>query len=64
MYFETLSSDHGNNVFVSWERIDNIQITDINFKYNRDSTLTNISSKSLGCFRCRLSLAKNTWSTR
>ena len=36
MYRETSSSNHGHNrVFVSWERTDVIQITNITFYYNR-----------------------------
>ena len=64
LYIETSSSDHGNNVFVSWQRIDIIQITDITFYYKRFSNLTNISSKSVDRFRFQLLLAGNTWSTR
>ena len=33
-YIETSSNNHGNNVFVSFERTDNIQITNITFCYN------------------------------
>ena len=29
MYIETSSNNHGNHVFVSWERSDNIQISNI-----------------------------------
>ena len=35
MYIQTNSSNHGRNVFVSWERTDIIQITNIRFHYNR-----------------------------
>ena len=31
MYIETSSNNHGENVFVSWERVDIIQITNITF---------------------------------
>ena len=42
MYIETSSGNHGHNrVFVSWERTDIIQITNITFYYNRFSILTN-----------------------
>ena len=41
MYIETSSSNHGNNVFVSFERTDIIQISSITFYYNRFSILTN-----------------------
>ena len=64
MYIETSSSNHGNNVFVSFERTDIIQITNISFYYNRFSILTNDSLKSRGRFRIQLLLEDNTWSTR
>ena len=64
MYIETSSNNHGNNVFVSWERIDIIQITNITFQYNRFSILTNDNFKSTGRFRIQLFLEDNTWSTR
>ena len=37
MYIETSSSNHGNNVFCSFERTDNIQITNTTFYYDRFS---------------------------
>ena len=58
------SNNHGNNVFVSFERTDNIQITKITFDYNRFSILTNISLKSMGRFRIQLLLEDKTWSIR
>ena len=64
MYIETSSKSNGDNVFVSWERIDIIQITNITFYYNRFSILTNDSLKSMGRFRIQLLLKDNTWSTR
>ena len=64
MYTETSSNNHGNNVFVSWERTDNIQISNITFYYNRFSILTNNSKNSMGMFRKQLLLEDNTWSTR
>ena len=64
MYIETSSNNHGNdNVFVSFERTDIIQITNITFYYNRFSILTNISLKSMGRIRIQLLLEDNTWST-
>ena len=54
MYIETSSNNHGNNVFVSWERTDIIQITNITFYYNRFSILTNEDKKSMGGFRIEL----------
>ena len=45
LYMEISSNDHGNNVFVSFERTDIIQITNITFYYNRFSISTNDNSK-------------------
>ena len=65
MYIETSSNNHGHErVFVSWERIDIIPISNITFYYNRFSILTNDSLKSMGRFRIQLLLEDNTWSTR
>ena len=65
MYIETSSNNYGNNnVFVSWERKDIIQISNITFYYNRYSILTNDSKKSMGRFRIQLLLGDNTWSTQ
>ena len=64
MYIETSSNNHGDDVFVSWERTDIIQISNISFYYNRFSILTNDSKKSMGRFRIQLLLEDNTWSTR
>ena len=64
MYIETSGSNHGDNVFVSFERTDIIQIANITFYYNRFSILTNDSLKSMGRFRIQLLLDDNTWSTR
>ena len=64
MYIDTTSNNHGNNVFVSFERTDIIQISNITFSYNRFSILTNDSLKSMGRFRIQLLLEDNTWSTR
>ena len=61
IYIETSSNNHGSNVFVSWERTDLIQISNITFYYNRFSAG---STKSMGRFRIQLSLEDNTWSTR
>ena len=55
MYIETSSNNHGHErVFVSWERTDIIQISNITFYYNRFSILTNNSKKSVGIFRIQL----------
>ena len=65
MYIETSSNISGsNNVFVSWERTDIIQITKITFYYNRFSILTDNNLKSMDCFRIQLLLEDNTWSTQ
>ena len=64
MYIETSSNNHGDDVFVSWERTDIIQISNITFYYNRFSILTNDSKKSMGRFKIDLLLEDNTWSTR
>ena len=64
MYIETSSNNHGNNVFVSWERTDIKHITNITFYYNRFSILTNDNFKAMGCFRIQLLLEDNKWSTR
>ena len=47
MYIETSSNNHGSNVFVSWERTDIIQISNITFYYNRFSILTNDNLKNM-----------------
>ena len=64
MYIETSSNNHGNNVFVSFERTDIIQISNITFYYNRFSILINDSLKSIGRYRIQILLEDNTWSTR
>ena len=63
MYIETKSNNHGLIVFVSWERTDIIQITNITFYYNRFSILTSVSHKAMARFRIQLLLEDNTWST-
>ena len=64
MYIETSSKNHGINVFVSWERTDIIQITNINFYFNRYSILTDDNLKKMGRFRFQLLLDDNTWTTQ
>ena len=64
MYIETSSRGHGNIVFVSWERTDIIQISNISFYYNGFSILTKKSLKSMGRFRIQVLLENNTWSTQ
>ena len=62
MYTET-SNNRCNNVFVTWERSDINQITNITLYYIRFSVLTNVSVESVGRFRIQLLLEDNTWST-
>ena len=64
MYIETSSNDHGPNLFVSWERTDIIQISNITFYYNRFSILTIDNLKNMGRFRFQLLLEDDTWSTQ
>ena len=64
MYIETSSNNHANIVFVSFERTDIIQISNITFYYNRFSISTNDSLKAMGRFRIQLLLEDNTLSTR
>ena len=63
-YIETSGGNYGNNVFVTLERTDIIQITNITFYYNRFSILTNISLKSMGRFRIQLLLEDNKWTSK
>ena len=63
-YIETSSNNHGNNVFVSFERTDKNQISNISFYYKRFSILTNDSLKSLGRFKIQLLVDDNTWNTQ
>ena len=64
MYIETISNNYGDNVFVSWERTDILQITNITFYYNRFSILTDDNIKSMGRFRIQFLLEDNTGSTQ
>ena len=63
MYVETSSNNNGNNVFVSFERTDIIQITNISFYYNRYSS-SNQNLRAIGRFRIQLLLNDNSWSTQ
>ena len=64
MYIETSSNNSGsNNVLVSWERTDIIQITNITFNYNRFSSSDN-NLQAMGRFRIQLLLEDNTWYTQ
>ena len=62
MYIETSSNNNGSNVFVSFERKDIIQITNISFYYNRYSS-SNQNLRAIGRFRIQLLLEDNTWDT-
>ena len=64
MYIETSGCNHDNNVFVSFERTDSIQITNITFYYNSFSKLPNVKLKAMGRFRIQLLIKNNTWSTQ
>ena len=63
MYIETSSNNNGNNVFVSFERTDIIQISDIPFYYNRFS-ISDVNLRSMGRLRIQLLLENNSWSTQ
>ena len=64
MYIETSSNNHGSNVFVSFERTDIIQITNITLYYNRYSILTDDRLNNMGRFRIQLLLQDDTWDTQ
>ena len=61
---ETSKNNFGDNVYVSWERTDIIQITNIKVYHNRFSILTNDSLKSMGRFGIQLLSQNNSWSTQ
>ena len=64
MYIETTHNNHGHNkIFVSWERPDIIQISNINFYYNRFPILTDDFKKSMGRFKMQILSKDNSWST-
>ena len=63
MYIETSGGNSGSdNIFVSWERTDIIQISNITFYYNRFS-ISN-ESRNMGRFRIQLLLDDNIWTTQ
>ena len=65
IYIETSGGNSGSDtIFVSWERTDTIQITNITFYYNRYSILTNDNLKNMGRFRIQLLLQDNSWDTQ
>ena len=61
MYIETSSNNNGENVFVSFERTDIIQISNILFYCNRFSAG---GTKSMGRFRIQLLLDDNFWNSQ
>ena len=63
MYIETSSNNHGNIVFVSCERTDNIQISNIAFYYIRYS-ISDPDFRAMGRFRIQTLLEDNIWSSR
>ena len=64
MYIETTSNNHGNEkVFVSWERTDIIQISNITFYYNRFS-ISDVNLRAMGRLRIQLLIENNTWATQ
>ena len=63
MYIETSSNNNGEIVFISFERTDIIQITNITFYYNKFSS-SDVNLTAMGRFRHQLLLEDNTWSTR
>ena len=64
MFIETSSNIHGNDVSVSFERTDFIQITNLTFFYNRLSFFTNDSLKSTGRFKNLLFLSDSICNTQ
>ena len=64
MFIETSSGGHGIKVYVSFERTDIIQFTNITFYYKRFSILIIDNLKSMGRFRIQLFSKDNTWSTQ
>ena len=61
MYIETSGNNSANdNIFVSWERTDIIQITNITFYYKRYSINLD-SHKNMGRLGIQLLLEDNTW---
>ena len=65
MYIGTSSNNHGSDkTFVSFERKDIIQSSNITFYYHRYSILTKESKNSMGRFGIQLLIEHNTWTTR
>ena len=64
IYIETSSGNKSNDVFVSFERTDIFQVSNISSHYNRYSIPQNYLLESLGHLRIQFLLADNTWSRR
>ena len=65
MYIETSSNNDGQNVFFSPSKEQVLyKSTNKTFYYDRFSTLTNGSIKSMGRISIQLLIENNTWSTR
>ena len=62
MYIETSSNNSGIGVYVSWDRTDIIQISNITLYYNRYST-SDVNSRAMGRFRIQLLKEINFWLT-
>ena len=61
MYIETSGANHGDDkIYVSWERVDIIQIINITFYYNRYSS----HNPSMGRLRIALLLEDDIWDTQ
>ena len=61
MYIETTGANSGDDkIFVSWERVDIIQITNITFYYNRYTA----HNPSMGRFKIELLLKDDIWTTQ
>ena len=63
MYIETSGNNSGANVFVTLQRTDIIQITNITFYYNRFSS-SDDSLRAMGRFQIQLLLEDNIWTTQ
>ena len=65
MYIESSGNNNSrDDIFVSFERTDIIQIIKNTFFYNRSSIFINDSKRSMGRLRIQLLLEDNTWSTQ
>ena len=63
MCLETSPNNHGNNTFVTFERTDIIQISNISFYYNRFS-ISDENLRAMGRFKVLLLLENNAWTTQ